>query len=180
MELIIFAVIWLLISNIIILPIELHEPQVFLVALLLLFNISGIYLLCEGVVQVIKNYKTKKYGIKCYGKITEIKRTGVIMNEAPQLKAIIKFVNSNTNQLEKSECNIGYSPYKYPIGSCVLCKYYDGTIVFEKIISENNIPEEIRKKINTNKSIPRKLYIEYRNNKEYVIIDGVRYKKVKN
>ena len=60
MELIIFAVIWLLISNIIILPIELHEPQVFLVALLLLFNISGIYLLCEGVVQVIKNYKTKK------------------------------------------------------------------------------------------------------------------------
>ena len=180
MEFIIVGFIWLLISNIILFPSDvLHETPVSFIMLLLFFNISGIYIIYTGVIQTIKSYKTKKYGIRCYGRITEIKRTGVIMNECPQLKAIIKFVNPDTNQLEKSEFVIGYDPYKYINDPWILCKYYAGTIIIEKKICENNVPEDIRKELNKWKSIPRKLYIGYRNNKEYIIIDGVKYKKVK-
>lgn len=105
----------------------------------------GLYLLISGLKAIIKDRKTKKYGIECYGIIRDIKKTGTSVNNRPKYKAIVEFINPKTYELETLEEVIGLDYTKYYINSYVLCKYYQGDINIEGRIYEDNIPENMKK-----------------------------------
>ena len=176
MKELIFSIIWLIISNLFLFLTDAsEETPILFFTLIILYDISGIWILEKGIKKVIKNNKTKKYGIKCYGLILDYNQT---YRGNHTYKVKIKYINPETNQEEKIKKITEFYPNKYPIGSYIVFKLHQEDIRIEKNICENNIPEDIRKKLNTGKRIPDILCIEYKNNKEYVIIDGVQYKKV--
>ena len=110
-----------------------------------IFELVGLYLLISGLITIIKDKKTKKHGIECYGIIRDIKKTGTSVNNRPEYKAIVDFVNPETYELETLEEIVGFDYTKYYINSYVLCKYYKGDINLEERIYENNIPESMKK-----------------------------------
>ena len=112
-----------------------QSRDLFVLAFLVVFEVIGLFLTIIGLRKIIKDSKTKKYGIKCYGVVKGIKITGSYVNENPEYKAILDFVNPETNQLETIEEIIGFDCDKYPIDSCVLCKYYQGDINIENLIA---------------------------------------------
>lgn len=143
---------------------------------LALFEVIGLYLIISGLRQIIKDRKTKKYGIPCYGIVRDIQTTGSSVNDRPEYKAILDFVNPETNQLETIEEIIGFDDNKYPINSYVLCKYYKGDINLENLVSENETPGYIKEQL-VPKQVPNNTNLEFSADREYVTIDGVQYKK---
>lgn len=144
----------------------------------ILFELFGLYLLISGLKKIIKDKKTNKYGIQCYGIISEIKKTGTYVNDYPEYKAILNFVNPETNQIETIEEIVGLDYNKYPINSYVLCKYYHGDINIENFIFENEIPGGIKKYLISMRQDSDCSNFEFSSDKEYVTIDGVQYKKI--
>ncbi len=121
------------------------SPLLFIV--LSLFEFIGLFFLISGLKTIIKDKKTKRNGMPCYGVIKDIEETGSYSNNKPEYKAIIYFVNPETFQAEKIEEIIGFDPDKYSINSCILCKYYQGDVNIERIVSENEIPSDVKKAI---------------------------------
>lgn len=74
----------------------------------IVFEVIGLYMLISGLRQIIKDRKTKKHGIICYGIVSDIQTTGSYVNGKPEYKAILDFVNPETNQLETIEEIIGF------------------------------------------------------------------------
>ena len=146
--------------------------------ILILFEVIGLCLLIGGLKKIIKDKKTKKHGIKCYGVVSDIQPTGASVNGEPEYKAILNFINPETNKLETIEEIIGLNYNNYPIGSYVLCKYYQGDINLENIVSENEIPEDIKKYLIPSQQGSNYSNLEFSADREYVTIDGVQYKKV--
>lgn len=144
----------------------------------ILFEFIGLYLLVSGLKKIIKDKKTKKYGIQCYGIIREIQETGASVNDNPEYKAILHFLNPETNQIETIEEIIGLDYNKYPINSYILCKYYQGDINLENLISENEVPGAIKKYLVPAQQVSNYSNLEFSSDKEHVIIDGVKYKKM--
>ena len=149
----------------------------FLFIFFIVFEVIGLYMLISGLRQIIKDRKTKKHGIKCYGIVRDIQTTGSYVNDKPEYKAILDFVNPETNQLETIEEILGFDYNKYPIDSYVLCKYYQGDINLENLVSENEIPGDIKKHLVPSQQMPNYTNLEFSADKEYVTIDGVQYKK---
>lgn len=145
-----------------------------------LFEFIGIYLIVSGIKTIIKDRKTKKYGTQCYGIVKDIQGTGSYSNDQPEYKAIVQIVNPETYQIEELEEIVGFKRDKYPINSYVLCKYYEGDINLEKIIIGNEVPEGIRKNLIPieHHFQPEYMDLEFSADREYVTIDGVKYKKV--
>ena len=151
--------------------------------ILLLFEVIGIGLLISGIKRMIKNSNTKKYGKQCYGIISDVKPTGMYINDKPEYKAIIEFVNPETNRLDTVEEIIGLNYNKYPINTYLLCKYFQGDINIETPTLDNEVPEEIKKMLGhmqVNFDSPIQTNNDYQvvsqsSNKETVIIDGEEY-----
>ena len=59
----------------------------------------------------------------------------------------------------------------------MLCKYYQGDINLENLVSENEIPGDVKKYLVPSQQIPNYTNLEFSADKEYVTIDGVQYKK---
>ena len=135
-------------------------------------------MLISGLRKIIKDRKTKSHGIKCYGIVSDIQTTGSYVNDNPEYKAILNFVNPETNQLETIDEIIGFDCNKYPIDSYVLCKYYQGDINLENLVSENEIPGDIKKYLVPSQQVPNYSNLEFSADREYVTIDGVQYKKI--
>lgn len=150
----------------------------FLFIFFILFEVIGLYMLISGLRKIIKDRKTKNHGIKCYGIVSDIQTTGSYVNGNPEYKAILDFVNPETNQLETIEEIIGFDYNEYPIDSYVLCKYYQGDINLENLVSENEIPGDIKKYLVTSQQVPNYSNLEFSADREYVTIDGVQYKKI--
>ena len=167
-----FAVIWIVIWSIPYMYIGINA-----ISLLFTFvpQLYGWRLLIRAIIEYVKNIETANYGKECYGIITEFRGTGATSNGKPKLRAIIKFVNPETNKTETGEYVIGYDPGEYTIGSYILCKYYKGTIVIGNICYEENIPEDIREYIVRYEV--ESSQVEFSSDEEYVTIDGVKYKK---
>ena len=150
----------------------------FLILFFIIFAVIGLSMLISGLKKIIKNIKTKKHGIKCYGIVSGIRNTGSYANGNPEYKAILNIVNPETNQLETIEEIIGFDYNKYPINSYVLCKYYQGDINFENLISGDEIPGDIKKYLVPTQQEPSYFNLEFSDDREYVTIDGVQYKKI--
>lgn len=149
----------------------------FLFLFFILFEVIGLYMIISGLRKVIKDRKTKNHGINCYGIVRDIKTTGASVNDQPEYRAILDFVNPETNQLETIEEIIGFDDSKYPIDSYVLCKYYQGDINIENLVSENEIPGGIKEYLAPSRQASNYSNLEFSADREYVTIDGVKYKK---
>jgi len=121
------------------------EVSLMPVLILGLFEVVGIFLLVSGAKQVIKDKKTSKYGLQCYGIIREILQTGSYVNNRPEYKAIVEFINPESQQLQSVEEIIGFDYNKYPVGYYVMCKYYEGDINLEYPVDETQTPEDVKK-----------------------------------
>ena len=149
-----------------------------LVIISMFFIISIISLIVE-IIAFVKNNKTKKYGTLCYGIVQDIKSTGLYINEQPEYKAILDIVNPNTNQLERVDENVGFNYNKFPIGSYVLCKYYNGDINFERIAHPSEVSSSLKELLKPIDYVSSVNDVEFSDDQEYVTIDGIKYKKDK-
>ena len=192
----IFGIVWTLFSSIFFVvffgvsfsntssngEVGIHFNSEFIIPFLImcLFVGVGIFLIVKGARKVIKDSKTKKYGIPCYGVIQNLQQTGAYINEQPEYKAILDVVNPNTNTVEQIEEIVGFNYNKFPIGSFVICKYYEGDINFEHKIEPSDVPSSYREVLKpvTYKSEIGYSDIVFSDDREYVTIDGVKYKKV--
>lgn len=156
------------------------EPAMIIPAgMMLIFLVIGIAFIIVGLKKIIKDSMTKKHGVPCYGIIQDVDETGTYVNGQPEYKATLDIINPNTNQTEKIEEIVGFNQNKYPIHSYVLCKYYKGDINFERIIQPNELPSNYLDLLKPIDYISSAAYpnIEFSEDREYVTIDGVRYKK---
>ena len=144
---------------------------------LLIFELIGLVMLILGLRKIIRDIKTKMHGVPCYGLVCDIGCTGASMNDNPEFKAIMTIINPETNQLETIDEIIGFDDDKYPINSYVLCKYYKGDINLGNIVNENEVPGDIKKRLVPRHQTPNYSNLEFSEDREYVTIDGVQYKK---
>lgn len=121
------------------------EVSLMPVLILGLFEVVGIILLVSGAKQVIKDKKTSKYGLQCYGIVRQILQTGSYVNNRPEYKAVIDFVNPESQQVQSIEEIIGFDYNKYPVNYYVMCKYYEGDINLEYPVDESQAPEDVKK-----------------------------------
>lgn len=149
----------------------------FLFIFLSLFEIIGIYLMSIGIKEIIKNIKTKKLGVTCYGIIRNIQLTGASINGRPECKATVEILNPETHLQENIEEIIGFNENKYPVNSYVLCKYYQGDINLEKVISKEEIPANVSYALVEASQPIAATDISISDDREYVTIDGVKYKR---
>lgn len=117
---------------------------IFVYPIFALFEFIGIFIFTRGLKKIIKDRKTQKYGTHCYGVISDIVQTGASVNGNPEYKAVIDFVNPNTQQLDTLEEIVGFNYNKYHINSYVLCKYYEGDVNIIDQISDAQVPEEYK------------------------------------
>lgn len=153
------------------------DMNLFLFIFFLVFEAIGIFLIAGGSKKIIKDRKTKKHGKPCYGMVIGILESGTYVNGSPEYKATLQFVNPENNQLETIEEIVGFDYNRYPIDSFVQCKYYEGDINLESLVPEDVIPEEIKNQLIMNRQEHNESNLEFSDDKEYVVIDGVQYKK---
>ena len=149
-----------------------------LIVFFILFEGIGLFMIIKGLIKIIKDWKTKKHGIQCYGIVNDIQNTGSYINGRPEYMATLDFLNPETNRVETIEEIIGFDYNKYPLSSYVLCKYYEGDINLENPISENEIPENIKINLIPKNQPFNYSSIEFSEDREYVTIDGVQYKRI--
>ncbi len=142
-----------------------------------IFVIAGLIFLIDGLRQVIRDYKTKKYGTKCYGIISEIQPTGSYENGKTEYKALVYFVNPETRSIEELEEIIGFDYNEFQLDSYVECQYYKGDINIIKHISGESVPEEIIEYLEPERSNSVFFNISFSDDREYVTIDGAVYKR---
>ena len=90
-----------------------EDMNLFLFIFFVVFELIGLYMLISGLIKIIKNIRTKKHGIKCYGIVTDIQPTGSYVNGNPEYKAEVDFINPETNQLDTIEEIVGFNYDKY-------------------------------------------------------------------
>jgi len=169
----IFGLIWTLFSSIFVVVMFLAEDvPPFFILIIALFIIIGVFLFIKGLLKVIKNIKTNKYGEVCYGYINNIYPDGSYVNGSPEYKADIYTYIPSTNTTENISEIIGFDSLKYPVESYIVGKYYEGDINIEKRLDSfqelplnaqycfNNIEEQ--KKASEN----------------IIIINGQKYQKI--
>ena len=151
--------------------------------LILVFLVVGIVMMIIGGRQLIKNYKTNKYGEICYGIIKNVYPDGSYVNNKPEYKADVIVYIESQNKKETITEIIGFHPEKYPEDTFVELKYYEGDINFLKSnlnlesISANAqyiLKDDIGVKIEQNAPLSPGVS----NGEDIIMVDGVRYKKI--
>ena len=153
------------------------DMNLFLFTFFLVFELIGLYLLISGLKKIIKDKKTKKHGIQCYGIISDIRVTGASVNNMPEYKAMLHFFNPETHQVEIIEEIIGFDYDKYQVNYYILCKYFQGDINIEGRISESIVPIEIKEYLAPVQQKNNNSSTGITSNGEYVTVDGIQYKK---
>lgn len=167
----IFGIIWTIISFLILIFVLYCEADIYVTGFVSIFVIVGIYLIIKGISKLIKNYKTSKKGEECYGIIKNIKPTDNKVNGHPIYEVeVITYIESIRN-LETISEEIGFKYSKYPIGTFVKLKYYNGDINILKNVEFNDMP------------MSAQYYLKDQKEKveapdDIVTINGVRYKRM--
>ena len=123
------------------------ESEIFVVIILGIFLLVGLLLVISGLKNIIRDMKTKQYGVTCYGIVLYTEPSGTVVNGKVEYKASFQIINPQTFQPETVEEVLGSDASIYPEGSFVLCKYYEGDINLEGTISENDVPGDIKKRL---------------------------------
>lgn len=142
---------------------EMLFPKIFMG----IFWAVGIIMIAVGVRKIIRNAKTEKFGEVCYGRITDIRRTGSAVNGVPELKAVVVVYIESLGTTQEIEEVIGLATKrKYNIGDYIEGKYYNGDINIDSYIPKDVIPLHIQDTF-------RNLKIGI--GEDEIIVDGVNY-----
>lgn len=137
-----------------------------------IFWLVGILFFVSGLLEILKNYKTDKYGEPCYGRILNIYNSGTYINDVPELKANICVYLESTGTLEFVDEILGVATkVPYSKGDYIEGKFYKGDINITSEISQSNIPSHIVSELS---GLLKNDYTE-----DTIIIDGVEYVKKK-
>ncbi len=138
-------------------------PKIFLG----IFWVIGIIMIIVGLRKIIKNAQTEKFGEVCYGRIIDIMRTGTLVNNVPELKAVVQVFIESEGRLDTIEEVIGLATNrKYNIGDYIEGKYYNGDINIDSYIPETVMPLHIQEKLRN---------IKINTSEDEIIVDGVKY-----
>lgn len=105
-----------------------------------IFWAIGLFMLFSGLKKVIKNAFTNTNGEPCFGRICDIYKSGAYVNGIPELKADILVYIPSINETQVISEIIGFDSFKYPKGSYVQLKYYNGDINFIGYANQETIP----------------------------------------
>lgn len=137
----------------------------------------GIVLMFWGLKKIIRNMKTSKIGIECFGKIIKIYPSGTYINGIPELKADFVVYIDTENKVETLSEVIGMNKYKFPIGAWFKLKYYEGDINIGELLKEDQVPlnvvDIIESTIDNQK--PTESIVE---DKNIIEINGEKYMKI--
>lgn len=132
-----------------------------------IFWAVGIIMIIVGLRKIIKNAQTEKFGEVCYGRITDIIRTGAAVNGVPELKAIVTVYIESLGITQEVEEVIGLATKrKYNVGDYIEGKYYNGDINIDSYIPETVIPLHIQDKLKD---------LRINANENEILVDGVKY-----
>ena len=140
------------------------------------FGSIGTLLIILGLIYLVKELNTQRYGKECYGKVEDIKESGASINEQPEYISTVLIINPETSQIEEYQENTGYNVDRYPIGSFVLCKHYKKDINVDHLVPEEEVPLSIRERLDT-VPIESSSEIELSVDRDYITIDNIKYKK---
>lgn len=143
---------------------EMLGPKLFLG----LFWVVGLFMIGWGLTKIIKNTLTKVKGEECYGRITNVYKSGAYVNDRPELKADFLVYMPSIQDTQILSETIGFNRYKYPIGSYVRLKHYNGDINIEGIIDEFELPSDAKYHFD-------ELPLANQNDQDTIVIDGVEY-----
>lgn len=136
--------------------------------LFLIFPIVGLYFLISGLIKIIKNTMTAAKGVETFAAIQNVYPTSKSINDAPIYIAEFKVYDENTMEAKIIKEEVGIFPSKYPIGAYIKVKYYNNDVNLIKVVSEEEVPENIMRFIKT-ECAPLDDIIE---------INGVKYKRI--
>lgn len=171
----IFGCFWSLITSIMIIAYIKADEGIdfFLIIILGLFLLIGIFLLVKGLKKIIANKKTEKLGEECYGQVKNIYPNGNSVNNRPQYNVDLLVYIQSKNNMETVTESIGFNANQYQINSFIKGKYYNGDINIKEVIDYNLIPLNVRPNFNhlisteTNTS-----------NADIITVNGVKYKRI--
>lgn len=140
------------------------------------FWIIGIALLFFGLKKIIRNLKTSKNGMECFGKIIKIYPSGTYINGRPELKADFVVYLSEENKVEIISEVIGMDEYKFPRGGWVKLKHYEGDINVVDVVTEYEVPLNIVDMIDS--TYNEKTILHSEEDENIIEINGQRYMKI--
>lgn len=186
----IFGIVWIIISSSVFIPFLIVEESMpkevnvfstmnpMLIIMAILFYGIGIFLVVKGAKKLIKDKKTEKNGEECYGIVESTNTTGAYVNGRPEYEALVQIYISSQNKTERITEKIGFDYNKYPIGSYVKVKYYNGDINIKEKVDSNYIGEPARSYLKPVSTIENSEIAVKTVSADEVEINGVKYKKV--
>ena len=113
------------------------------------FWLVGLVIFVIGIIELLRNHKTDKYGETCYGRILNISNTGCYSNDVPELKATICVYVESTGTLEFADEILGIATkVPYSKGDYIEGKFYKGDINITSEISQSEVPSHIASELN--------------------------------
>ncbi len=107
-----------------------------------LFLSVGVVLLVISIKKIIRDKKTDKHGMITYGLVSGLKPTGAKYGGREELKAEVIIVDDIYN-LSRYEEVVGSSYNKYPVGTFVKVKYFEGDINIISAVGQNEVPWDV-------------------------------------
>lgn len=142
--------------------------MLFPIVILGIFLIVGITLIVKGFKKLVIDFSTNTKGEECFGKIYNTYNSGVYINESPELKAdILVYIPSIGETRVISEV-IGFDRLKYPFGSFVKLKYYNGDINLQAVVDEQELPANARAEF-------EKFNLSFLGLEKTIFVNGVEY-----
>lgn len=143
-----------------------------------LFVSIGLFMMFIGLKKISINKKTDKNGFITYAIVTDTYESGSYVNDNPEWKSNFKVVDRNSLLVDCSEI-VGFDRNKYPIGSYVRVKYYNGDINILEAVPELQIGNmallDYKKIVDAN--IINKQNETINCAPEIVIINNIKYKR---
>lgn len=137
-----------------------------------IFVVIGLVIMIKGLKKVIANAKTSKHGEDGYAILRDILPTGSYVNGVPELKGVFFIYVLSNNHTEMIEEIIGFNPLKYQVNNYVKVKYYNGDINIIEKVSDELVPEHIKKYLGP-------IETNFNSNASDIIqIDGHTYKRI--
>lgn len=123
--------------------------------IMIIFIVIGVAILISGIKKVICDRKTDQFGELCYALITGVMYNGKSSNGARYYDAYAKVYVESEDRFIEAHDDIGKDREKYPVGSYVAVRYYEGDINFEySVPSFDGLPMHIRDKFDSGSIIP--------------------------
>lgn len=112
---------------------------------LFIFFLVGMLFLMDGIARNKRNWDTKRKGFVGYGQITFIEPSGVLINNEPQLKALVRTYIPQLNVIINLDEVVGVGESPYDIDSIVAVKYWDFDINILGVVEDtSSLPVKVQ------------------------------------